>query len=121
VTEDNRIPRIRAVLSDPMLDEAMMLDQVNAILDEAPAPADEVQWSVKYPGSSEFTYRPTTDENDARQERACRADSVLGKREVWYGPWIEIPVDLRAISATEWQSIADRATAARANTEGTQP
>lgn len=39
MTEDNRIPRIRAVLSDPMLDEAMMLDAVNAILDEgSPAP-----------------------------------------------------------------------------------
>jgi hypothetical protein len=30
--------RIRAALSDPMLDEAMMLDQVNAILDETLVP-----------------------------------------------------------------------------------
>jgi hypothetical protein len=32
-----RLGRIRAVLSDPMLNEAMMLDQVNAILDEMDA------------------------------------------------------------------------------------
>lgn len=60
---------------------------------EQPLAAHEVEWSVRAPDASRFYYRPTTDEEDAREEAACREGNTLGKRDVWYGPWIAVPVE----------------------------
>lgn len=56
-------------------------------------PADEVQWSVRERDDARFYYHPTTDEEDAREEAACREGNTLGKRDVWYGPWVAVPVE----------------------------
>lgn len=98
MTEDNRIPEIRAVLSDPMLDEAMMLDQVNAILDSAP-PAPR----VFLPGDTVPAGVQVSISFGARLLDPDAEDRVLERTAV----------EVVHLSPEEWQAAVDRARAAR--------
>lgn len=79
------IERVRAVLGDPMLDEAAMLDQINAILDEAPLPDSETEWGRRWPDGP---VRGISNSR-AQAEGTIFPTTQLVRREV--GPWIEVP------------------------------
>jgi hypothetical protein len=130
VTEDNHIARIRAVLSDPMLDEAMMLDQVNAILDSAaPQPIVAVGQELLEPLVStattarkrvvHITQTPAPRvwfPGDVVPRGAAAmnedGDLVAGAHRVMAidGPQVE----LATLSPEEWQAAVDRACGCRA-------
>ena len=107
VTEDNRIDQIRAVLAaqSGAAEDGLVLDRIRAILDSAP-PAPRV-W---FPGDT--VPAGTWVMNVGGGTIAPRHEDALTPR-----PCVEVTLP----TPEEWLAIVDRASAARANTEGAKP
>jgi hypothetical protein len=117
VTEDNRIPEIRAAIGDGNRDHpSLVVHRILAILDSAP-PAPR----VFFPGDT--VPAGTWVMNDSRTETRSIVGNPQHDWRVMFGPCVEI---FGLPSPEEWQAAidqaeADRATAEWRHTEGTTP